>query len=205
MKKIYTVLGLSPQDPKSNYINENGEEYSKCRDKVYFPITAYLTSIIADDEHFILYAVDSGQNEHTLRKNELLKQEIEEYFPGQCDYRYLKADLESNAKGQIATFKELYNTFIDGDDEYEVYFDVTFGFRPTPMTIFIACNYAEKFLENVKIKKLIYSQFDFKNKDNPQLIVDITSLFLLNNMIDTLSSMNSSNPMKFIDSVFKMD
>lgn len=204
MKKIYTVLGLSPQDPKSNYVNEYGEEF-KCTDKVYFPITAYLTSLIKDNESFILYAVDSGQNEHTLRKNKLLQEEIEKYFPGQCDYRYLKADLESNAKGQIATFKKLYNTFIADEGTFEVYFDVTFGFRPTPMTIFVACNYAEKFLDNIKIKNLIYSQFDFKNKDKPQLIVDITSLFLLNNIIDTLSSMNSSNPMKFLDGIFNVE
>ena len=42
MKKFYTVLGLSNSDPKSKYVNEFGEEYPKCREEVYFPITAFI-------------------------------------------------------------------------------------------------------------------------------------------------------------------
>ena len=53
MKKFYTVLGLSNSDPKSKYVNEFGEEYPKCREEVYFPITAFISSVVNEDEPFI--------------------------------------------------------------------------------------------------------------------------------------------------------
>lgn len=206
MKKFYTVLGLSNSDPKSKYVNEFGEEYPKCREEVYFPITAFISSVVNEDEPFILYAIDSGQNVNTERKAKLLENEINYYFKGKCNFRYLEANLESNTKGQVETFKKIYNTFIDDNyDQYEIYFDITFGFRPTPMTIFVACNYAEKFLNNVKIKNLIYSQYNHDDPKGAQTIIDITSLYLLNNLIDTLSILKSSKPMDFIDKVFKLD
>ncbi|MDO4467857.1 MAG: TM1812 family CRISPR-associated protein [Bacillota bacterium] len=205
MKKFYTVLGLSPKDPQSKYVDEFGKEYPKCTEKVYFPITPYISSVIEEGEKFILYAIDSGQNEHTLRKKGLLEEELNKYYPGQVDFRYLEANLEQDTKGQVSTFKTLYETFVEDENEhYDVYFDFTFGYRPTPMTIFVACNYADKFLKNVKIKNLIYSQFNHANPNGAQPIIDITSLYLLNNLIDTLSMMNSSKPMEFIDKVFKL-
>lgn len=206
MKIFYTLLPLMERDPMSKYVNELGQEFPKCTEKVYFPITAYISSVIEEEEHFIVYCLDSKQNDLSLHKATLLKNELDSKYPNQCTLHYLKADLRSDAQGQVQTFKQIYETFVvDEKETHEVYFDFTFGFRPTPMTVFVACNYAEKFLKNVKIKSLFYSQYNHTKPSEPQLIIDITSLFLLDGLITTLSSINSKDPMKFIDKVFKLD
>lgn len=200
MKKIYTMLGQQNTN-LSLYGNEDGTLFKNFDSKVKFPLSAFLSTIVKKDEPFIVVAVDSFDSPASKENNLLLEQELKNIYGNSCEYRYMKANFTYCQKGQVETFKELYNSFESGD---EVYFDITFGLKPTPMTVFVACNYVQKFMKDVKIKRLVYAHYDFNDPDRVHPIVDVTSLFLLNSLIDTLSMMDSQKPMDFISQVFEL-
>lgn len=60
------------------------------------------------------------------------------------------------------------------NDEDEIYFDITHGFRYLPMLILVLSNYA-KFLKKVKVKSITYGNYEAKY-DDVAPIIDITSL-----------------------------
>ena len=200
MKKIYTMLGQQ----KINtcfYGNEDHTLYNNFDKKVKFPVTVYLSTILKDEETCTVVAIDSFGTESSAENRLFLEEELHSFYGERVQFEYLNADFSYSQKGQIETFKIIYNSFKPKD---EVYFDITFGLKPTPMTVFVACNYVNKFMKDVKIKRLFYAHFDFNNPEQVHPIIDVTSLFLLNSMIDTLSMMESENPMSFIDQVFDL-
>lgn len=202
MKKIYTMIGQQKLN-KNFYGDVNHQLFTKDKTSVYFPITAYLFSIIDDNEKFKVLIVDSFNSSASKQNIKLLNEELNYFFSKTVTIEIINTNFAYDQKGQISTFKKLYKTFEFND---EIYFDITFGLKPTPMTIFVTCNYAQKFIENVSIKSMIYAHYSFEADDSyVHPIIDITSLFLLNNLIDTLSQMQSSDPTKFIDSIFKID
>lgn len=202
MKKIYTML--CQQEVGVNYYGDaNNRKFANFDYKVHFPVVAYLSTIIEKDEKFKLIVLDSFSSEGSNRNYKILEDELNQYYPNQFEMVRLDVAFEHNQKGQISTFMKLYQTIEEND---EIYFDITFGLKPTPMTAFVSCNYAQKFVKNVTISNLVYAHYNFEaDEEYVQPIVDITSLFLLNNMLETLSKMNSSNPMGFLKSVFKVE
>lgn len=200
MKKIYTLLGQQ-KIGMSFYGNEDHTLYKNFSEKVQFPITAYLSTILKGSETCKVVAIDSFGTEATRKNRILLEEELHKFYGDRIHFEYLDAALSYTQKGQIEAFKIIYNSFEPQD---EVYFDITFGLKPTPMTVFVACNYVRKFMKDVKIKRLFYAHYDFNNPEQVHPIIDVTSLYLLNSMIDTLSMMDSENPMEFIDQVFDL-
>lgn len=201
MKKIYTMIGQQELS-KSYYGNQNRELYKSCTQSVLFPITTYISTIIKPTDSFSVVLVDSFNNERSHKNIELLKEELRSIFNNTFDISVVNANFEYTQKAQIETFIQLYKTFEEGD---EIYFDITFGLKPTPMTVFVSCNYAQQFIKNIKIKKMVYAHYDFnQDEDYIHPIIDITSLFLLNDLISTLSDMDSSSPMQFIERVFNV-
>lgn len=202
MKKIYTIVTQQTMT-KSFYGDANQQLFENRKEAVYFPLTAYLSTIISEEENFTVLALDSFDSVESHKNYELLKEELEAYYPGHVNVEKIDASFEHNQAGQIKTFNKLYKTFEENDD---VYFDVTFGLRPIPMTVFVACNYAKKLLKNVNICNIIYAHYQFGKDDSfVHSIVDITSLFLLNNLIDSLSESKNPNPDYIINLFFNPD
>jgi CRISPR-associated Csx2 family protein len=63
--------------------------------------------------------------------------------------------------------------------EDEIIFDITHGFRSSPMLLMVLINYA-KFLKNIKIRKILYGAFEARNKEkNETKIWDLTNFSIL--------------------------
>ena len=75
---------------------------------------------------------------------------------------------------------EIFNkVFSHIEQEDELYFDLTHGFRYLPMLILVLGNYS-KFLKNVKVKSITYGNFEGRNLDsNTAQIVDLLPLSVL--------------------------
>lgn len=63
-------------------------------------------------------------------------------------------------------------------EDDEVYFDLTHGFRYLPMLVLVLGNYA-KFLKRVKICSITYGNFETRSKDGIAPIIDITAFSTL--------------------------
>lgn len=196
MKKFYTIIG-------QQYLE--GGKY-KDRDLILdciFPITAHILSVIKKKEIFEVVVVDSFNTEESHLNVNLLRKELEMYFDKDFEFHYVNVDFGHEQKTQIQTFMHLYETFKEND---EVYFDITFGLKPIPMTVFVSCNYAQRFILGLKICDVVYAHYEYgKDKDYVHPIVDVTSLFLLNNLIETISRFEKKNPMDFLKNVFELE
>lgn len=196
MKKFYTIIG-------QQYLE--GGKY-KDRDLILdciFPITAHILSVIKKKEIFEVVVVDSFNTEESRLNVNLLRKELEMYFDKDFEFHYVNVDFGHEQKTQIQTFMRLYETFKEND---EVYFDITFGLKPIPMTVFVSCNYAQRFIPGLKVCDVVYAHYEYgKDKDYVHPIVDVTSLFLLNNLIETISRFEKKNPMDFLKNVFELE
>lgn len=83
------------------------------------------------------------------------------------------------------TIDELWSIFntvfalFNEDEEYEVYFDLTHGFRYLPMLVLVLGNYL-KFLRNIEVKGIVYGNYEAsKRGTQPGPIIDLLPLSLL--------------------------
>lgn len=74
------------------------------------------------------------------------------------------------------TFKIVFDQL---DPEDEIVFDITHGFRSSPMLLMVLINYA-KFLKKITIRKIVYGAFEARDRDkNETKIWDLTNFAVL--------------------------
>lgn len=204
MKKLITVLPHQNIKP-AYYGDETGTLYPECQKPVMNIATVTALANIAKDDDFKVYVIDSMHDEGGEMNYKNLCDELKSYYGDHVMIERVDAPLTYTNRDQLLVFKKLYGLFEKGD---EVYLDITYGYKPLPMTIMTALNYAKKFVDNIRVMKIVYGHYDFSHKDDNNYIhklISVTSIFYLDQLIDTLSSMNVKDPMKFIDQVFPED
>lgn len=199
MKKIYTMLGQQKLNMQY-YGDENGQLYEGFKEKVQWSLIVTLHNIIEQGEKFKVIVLDSFQSEQALENYKALEKELNQYFKDQYSLERIECKELENNKGQLKVFKTIYQTFEKGD---QLYFDITFGLKPTPMLVMVACNYAYKFVEDISIKRIFYTLFDFtKDSEYVHKIIDMTSLFYLEQFLQKESEIASKDPTKLMDLLF---
>lgn len=79
--------------------------------------------------------------------------------------------------------KQVSDLIRDGD---EIYFETTYGLKAYTLAMFVALSYVVKACKDVQIKQMVYVQLFTGSKENiaPADIIDITSLFRINNIVN---------------------
>ena len=108
----------------------------------------------------------------------------------------------NNEKEIWMIFEQVFNLLQEND---ELYFDLTHGFRYLPMLILVLGNYS-KFLKNIVVKSITYGNYEARNREtNEAAIIDLHPLsdlqdwtsasanFLKNGNITQLKSMCDQN------------
>lgn len=90
---------------------------------------------------------------------------------------------EGNNEKEIWTIFERIFELIQDDDE--LYFDLTHGFRYLPMLILVLGNYT-KFLKNITIKSITYGNYEARNRDTNE--APFINLMTLSNLQDWTSA-----------------
>ena len=93
-------------------------------------------------------------------------------------------------------FYDLCKSYVEGS---EVYFDITYGTKVSPIAQFATLVYAEK-NRNCTIAEVIYGKYTHIDGDETGTIYDITSLYELNMLINNCSML----PGVDIDKILKM-
>lgn len=167
---------MTQQDMKESWYGDiDGKEF------VMFPVLCILKRYVGN-EMFKLIVVDGFQSEKSKSNIDLLKNELERLFPEQCLLMIVDIPMNKDRR-EVIMFDKLCQTLEKGD---EIYFDMTFGYKPTSMLVMLMCNYAERFVENVRVRKIMYAQYHFDKKEDVEFVhdlIDVTSLYYLNQMI----------------------
>lgn len=72
-------------------------------------------------------------------------------------------------------FSKIYDLLQEDD---ELYFDITHGFRYLPMFVLVLMNYA-KFLKHIKVKLVSYGNYESRNQQGIAPLMDLTTLVKL--------------------------
>ncbi len=82
---------------------------------------------------------------------------------------------ESSEEKIWETFKIVFDHL---EPEDEIVFDITHGFRSSPMLLMVLINYA-KFLKKITVRKIVYGAFEARSNENETKLWDLTNFAVL--------------------------
>ena len=111
-------------------------------------------------------------------------------------------EIEDNeySSTHLYTFKEIIKRIEDGD---MLYVDITYGTKPVPMIQMMVLNYINQYRNNVSIECICYGKFFFKEKRAE--LYDVTSLFYMNGIVNSLSKIDAENPVEIIETLLSKE
>lgn len=174
--------------------------------KTHFPVIAMINGYAKKGEKFMLIAVMEKGNNDCLTNLEIMKKEIADVIPN-TEFETVEVSIskEENIEAHIKTMEMLVDSISDND---ELYACITFGTKPTPIIEMTAFNIVNKLKHNVSIECIAYGKINRAyNKDTDKYeicsayIYDVTALFYMNSIADSLNVGNISNPIEKIKNI----
>lgn len=174
--------------------------------KVIFPINAILATTLKkqDKATVILLATraegKSNEQNILLFKNEL--DEINKNIGASIDYKVVESDFCESKSNYEKRFRNMIATL---HDEVAIYADITYGPKPLVVVLLCVLGFAQKF-GGADIKRLVYAKvlFDKENHiiEGSQELFDVTSLYYLSGLVNSLEAENSDDAKKALDAFF---
>jgi hypothetical protein len=169
--------------------------------EVIFPVNGVLARTLKknDDVKVVLLKKDdiggnSGKNAGEYM-NEL--DSINAGIGAKIEYKILSSPHDENREVQEKQLKEMVGELIEGA---HIYADITYGPKSLAIITFSVLNFAEKFFK-AEIKNIVYGKADF-DKDNQPInheLFDMTALFYLNSIANTMECKDGEAARKLLD------
>jgi hypothetical protein len=204
------ICGTALQEPAANCYPVEGNRTIEYGKKVRFPINAVLAkSIKSGDELKVILIVTRDENNISrdnigIFRSELEKINIDEHIGAKINYDTIEIPYEPTKDTVDRFLAELINKI---PADADVFADITYGMKPTPMIVFCALNFAEKFC-NASIKNIIYGKVE-RNPETKEMtknpkIFDITPLFYLNRLVETMECPDAETAKKILGDFFAL-
>lgn len=207
MKIIFANIPLHKQKNAFVYVNCTNK---KVGDKeVIFPVNAILQYEIRPNEKvkvIMLTKEDidgNGKKNTSWFENEL--NEINKDIGANIEYKIISAPFIETQDVHEKMFRNILDEFSDG---CEIYADITFGPKSLPIILFAAMNFAEKYF-NAVIRTIAYGKVDLVDSGtatkpiNP-VLYDMTSLYYLNSITNSMDFANSESALKALDKLMDL-
>lgn len=121
-------------------------------------------------------------------------------------YEELESDFSETKENFEQRMRSLLNKM---EPDCELFADITYGPKPLPMILMCAFNFAEKFF-GANIRNIVYGKVEYvRGEDgkevprNPELY-DVTSLYYLNNLTNTMVAPDAKTALRMLDSFFSL-
>ncbi len=162
--------------------------YSK---PVYFPINAILAETLKKDDEVKVIALrsindieDAGSPDRNRGAFMYELITINEEIGAKLTFKTLETEFKETKENYETRLKAMLDEIDEGSS---IYADITFGPKPLPMILMCVLSFAEKFL-NCDVKSVVYGKvsFDENNKAGSPELYDVTSLYYLNNLTNSM-------------------
>ncbi len=160
-----------------------------------FPLIPMMNAYAEDGEHVKLVLIESD-NENVIKNKKLLDAELDalKYARGiEAEIISIKTKYSEDINSQLKLFADIVSSIEDGDD---IYICDTYGTKPTPIIQNMAVNYAYRAMSNVNVGCVVYGQFD--HVLGKSVIFDITALFYMGEVANSLAKLGIKDPAKRI-------
>ena len=177
--------------------------YSK---PVMFAINAVLAETLKKDDEVrvvLLRTLDKAGN--SGKNSGLFMQELDSInseIGAKISYETLESEFKETKDIHETRLKEILDKI---EENTEIYADITYGPKPLPMILMCVISFAEKFL-NCEVKSVIYGKVDFDDNNkpcNPELY-DVTSLYYLNNLTNSMVAYSGKEARQSLNEFFSL-
>lgn len=206
MKKIITIAPL--QYPKAGNLIYNAVNNEKLRYDVpaCFPVLPLIHGYVGSGETVEVVVLTTENHEIALanyRKIECEVISLCESIGASCTVCKIGIAFDETVEAHLETFKTLIGRISNGDI---ILVDTTYGSKCLAVVLMMAMNYAYRACKNCTIECYAYGSLDFRD-GHPygQRIYDITSLFLMDQIVNELAKSKNGNPMKVIESILNIN
>ncbi|MDR2192522.1 MAG: hypothetical protein LBO62_06565 [Endomicrobium sp.] len=165
-----------------------------------FPISCVLANVLQQDDDVKIVLIKEEQNGGLTQK---YAQDFKDEITNINSKIGAKIEFVPLERSYIETPDE-HSKLLDAiaeqiDDNAQIYADISYGSKPLPFIVFNVLTFADKFL-NCEIKNVVYGKYDYVNKKDHK-IYDITSLYYLNSLNNTITAKNSEDARKILKSL----
>ena len=212
MRKLF-LCQIPLNKPSKAYYEAMDNKNLQIEEAFAYPLLLLIRAY-AKKEDQVKILLTYNNEEQDRERIEELRQEVRELrdkigFDCNCDqetdFRCLKQDFQQSLKYQVRLFLNLLDETNEVD---QIYADISFGNKPTPIVIAKLLEYIQKTRE-VTIGHVSYASILFHQPPDEQgfykgYIYDVTPLFSLSRQIDLVARSKSKNPDNLLKTMIQL-
>ena len=211
MKIVFSDLPMKKELNSFRYVVD-GNATIEYDGEVIFPVNSVLAKSMKNGEKvkvILLSKVDiEGNSAINAGKFQKELNEINRKIGADIEYVTIATPFEEKRDVHETLLRDMISKLENGA---EIIGDVTYGPKPLPIIMFAVMNFAEKFF-NAKIKNIVYGKVDFvddgsgtgKTKPINPVLYDLTPLYYLNNVTNSIEYKSSEDAVKALDTLLDL-
>lgn len=211
MKIVFSDLPMKKELNSFRYVVD-GNATIEYDGEVIFPVNSVLAKSMKKGEKvkvILLSKVDiEGNSAINAGKFQKELNEINRTIGADIEYVTIATPFEEKRDVHETLLRDMISKLENGA---EIIGDVTYGPKPLPIIMFAVMNFAEKFF-NAKIKNIVYGKVDFvddgsgtgKTKPINPVLYDLTPLYYLNNVTNSIEYKSSEDAVKALDTLLDL-
>jgi len=174
-------------------------QYNK---EIAFPIIAVMNAYVDAGEDIEILAVkqEDRRTEANFEKFKGQVAEFEESKGCTCNITVIEVPYNELIETHLKTFEKLIEHFGKGDSLYAC---MTYGSKPVPVVEMLALNYAYRAIEGTTLGCMVYGQYN--HETNESKIYDVTSLFLMDEIVKKVADLKPANPLGYIKTILAIE
>lgn len=210
MKIIYCTIPMKSNLDKGVYKVYGNSKIENDRE-VIFPINSVLEKSLTKGEKVkVVLLAKLDINDNYINNIKAYKDELELINNGigaEISYEVIKTPFnEGNPTVHSQILKDMIGAL---EKDCEVYCDITYGPKSTPILLMNVLTFAEKFY-NAEVKDIVYGQADFvvnedgKSVPTNRTLCNLRSLYYINSITNTLQCNDDEEAKKILDVLLNM-
>ena len=206
MKKIFigsTKLAKGMEEIKYHSATKKIKE----TEPFYYGFSTVIANTVEKDDNVKLIILELQRKSGAIKDNTVCYQKDLEKIKSNCAATIEEPKIIPLPFNESkSTFESAFSELIEElEDEAEIYVDITFGAKTTSLLLLSFLQFAEKFF-NCSVKMIVYVQRDFDENEKPiigsESIYDVTSLFYLNSLMNSMNCKAGTEAVETVKSFF---
>ena len=185
----------------------DGDKAIEYRKPILCPVNAVLAKTLKKDEEVkVIYVLTTGKHSSFEQNLVNFRDELEG-INAEIGAKLSFDTIKIEFRPVKATFNKILTELADKiPDDAEIYADITFGDKPSIVSLLCAIKFAEEFRDAV-VQYVVYGKIEFYDEDDKKtgpVIFDITSLYYFFNLIGSMRASDAESAFKKLKNFFNL-
>lgn len=204
MKKFITSIPFQPTDKfeKVRYAAQENDKLLANDIETRYPIIVAIKNSVRKGENISVAIIAANEHQNVGKNKELFCEELDALKANigfEYELKEIPTTTAETPEKHLELFEEIISIFEEND---EIYADITYGTKPTPIVMMMALSYAYEMCSNTDVKAVIYGAKNHVTSKTE--IFDESCLFYMNSVIHKMAQTKPSDPLKFIRNILDM-